>query len=115
MEATAGCHHGSMLSNLGPPRLITNVSSMKTQSTPAKARRLVLALCLCGMGLLALLVSLLLMFGWLVSEGPQPSTSHKAATALLGVVVLAASVSCFLLARRLLKVSANPSLHSTPR
>jgi hypothetical protein len=88
---------------------------MKTQSVSAKAGRLLFTLCLSAAGVLALVLSALLMFGWLFSEGPQPSLGHKAVTASLGVVVLAASVCCFILSRRLTKVSANPSLHSTPR
>ena len=76
---------------------------MKTLSIRAKTGRLMFAVCLCGASVLALVVSLLLMFGWLFSEGPPPSAGHKAITASLGLVVLAASVSCFILARRLTK------------
>lgn len=61
------------------------------------------AFCLCGAGLMALVVSLLLMFGWLFSEGPQPSTADTAVTGALGLLVLAASISCFIIARRLTK------------
>ncbi len=83
---------------------------MKSLSPRSKPARFLFAACLCGVGILALVVSMLLLFGWLVSEGPPPSTAHKVVTACFGLVVLASSVSCFILAGRLMK----PVLHDEP-
>jgi hypothetical protein len=83
---------------------------MKPSKMQTSGTRVLIALGLFAVGVLALIVSLLLMFGWLVSEGPAPSTAHKLTTGCAGLVVLASSVSCFVLARRLMKsVSQNES------
>ena len=63
-----------------------------------------LALVLSVVGVTAFFVSLMLAFGWLVSE-TQPSFGHKLVTGCFGLLVFASSVACFILARRQIRLA----------
>jgi hypothetical protein len=66
-----------------------------------------LASALAVVGVLAFFVSLMLAFGWLVSE-TQPAFGHKLVTGCFGLLVFAASVLCFIFARRQIRSARIP-------
>jgi hypothetical protein len=76
---------------------------MKITPPQSDIARAMLALFLGVIGILAFFVSLLLMFGWLISEGPAPGVGHKLVTGLVGLIIFASSISCFVLASRSLR------------
>ena len=64
------------------------------------------ALGLCGVGLLAFIVGIVVFFGWLMKDrksDPDPTIVQVVISMAVGAVILAASVACFVLARRLLR------------
>lgn len=75
---------------------------MKTGRPAPRVARWLFGLFLCALGLFALIVVLMLGFGWIISE-TKPSTTHKVITGSLGLVVFASSIACFLSARRQFK------------
>jgi hypothetical protein len=72
--------------------------------TPSREVRWLLGAALAVVGVLSFFMSLMLTFGWLVSE-TQPSFGHKLLTGCFGLLVLAASVACFILARRQIRLA----------
>jgi hypothetical protein len=79
---------------------------MKAPSTwPKKTSRLFASFALGAAGVLAFLMSLILLFGWLFRErsSPAPNLTRILILFGFGVLVLASSVSCFILARRVMR------------
>jgi hypothetical protein len=87
---------------------------MKNSSSIAAVARGLFAVCLCGTGVLAFIVGVVVFFGWLLKSrksDPDPTTIHIVIRMCAGSIILASSISCFVLARRLMK----PVLHPETR
>jgi uncharacterized membrane protein YidH (DUF202 family) len=87
---------------------------MKDQPSTNKAARGLLAVCLCGVGFLAFILSVVVFFGWAMKDrksDPDPTTTQIVICMGVGSLILASSVACFVLARKLLR----PVFHPEPQ
>ena len=87
---------------------------MKNKAAAGKVARGLGAVCLCGAGFLAFILSVIISFGWAAKStksDPDPTTAHILISLCVGSVILASSISCFVLARRLMR----PVLHPEPK
>jgi hypothetical protein len=87
---------------------------MKDQPSSSKVVRGFLAVCLCGVSVLAFVVGVVVFFGWLIKDrksDPDATATQIVICMGVGSLIVASSISCFVFARRLMK----PVLHAEPR